>query len=223
MIVRMAFIIWMIVGAMPSRAQTVDEKMWVGVSTSIPLEQNLRLEIDTQGRFGDDSNGIYETIVSGFLTYRPNPKLSLSLGYQRNESERRQPETVENRLRQQVAGQLAQLGGGALSGRLRLEQRFRSGTDEVQIRLRPQLAYVRPFRTGSQTRWIISHESFLASRVDWNNQIGYFRMRNQAAVRFPLAKILQAEAGYLNQYEFGKRGRSDTMDHIGLFTLIFTL
>ena len=207
----------------PAFAQSVDTKGWAVTSATIPIEKDLRLELEGQARFGDAADGMYEFILAGFVSYRISEKATISFGYQRNESSRREPRLLENRLRQQVSGELAKIAGGTLTGRLRFEQRFRTDQDEVQLRWRPQIAYSRAFKQGGKTRWTISHESFIGTEVPWNNQIGYFRMRNQAGIRIPLSKLVSVETSYMNQYEFGRRGRRDTMDHVGIVNLIWSL
>lgn len=208
---------------LPALAQSVDTKAWAITSASVRVEDDIRMEVEAQARFGDAADGIYEYILAGFVTYSLDDKHTVSFGYQRNESTRRDPTIREDRLRQQVAGEIARLGGGSLTGRLRFEQRFRADQDKVQFRLRPQIAYSRPFKAGGRTRWTISHESFLGSDVPWNRQRGLFRIRNAAGVRLPLSKLVSVELSYMNQYEFGRKGGRDTMDHVGIANLIWSL
>lgn len=208
---------------LPALAQSVDTKAWAITSAAIPLEDDVRLDLEAQARFGDAADGMYEYILAGFVTYSLDKKHTISFGYQRNESTRRNPRLLENRLRQQVAGEIVQIAGGSMTGRLRFEQRFRTDQDKVQFRLRPQIAYTRSFVPGGKARWTISHESFIGSDVPWNRQLGYFRMRNTAGVRLPISQLVSVELSYMNQYEFGRKGGRDTMDHVGIANLIWSL
>ncbi len=211
-----------LVAACPAHAQEQDGKAWSTLAASLPLEERLTLDLEATARFSIDDEGLYETIQSLWLARELRSGATLSLGYQRNQTARTTPGTIENRLRQQVSGNLAQLGGGTLSGRLRFEQRFRSDGDRVHFRLRPQVAYSRPFTPGGATRWVVSHESFIGSESDWAGQTGYFRMRHQASIRTPISESVGLEFGYLNQLQFGREGDPDTMDHVALATLSFT-
>lgn len=208
---------------LPVAAQSVDTKGWAITSATVPLDDAIRVDLEAQARFGDAADGMYEYILAGFLTYSLDKKHTISFGYQRNKTTNRNPNQIENRLRQQVAGEIVSIGGGSLTGRLRFEQRFRADQDKVQFRLRPQIAYTRSFKPGGKARWTVSHESFIGSDVPWNRQLGYFRMRNTAGVRLPVSKLVSVELSYMNQYEFGRKGGRDTMDHVGIANLIWSL
>ncbi|GAA0737664.1 DUF2490 domain-containing protein [Sphingomonas japonica] len=205
----------------PASAQEQDAKLWLTGVAIVPLEKRLSLDIESTVRFSDADGGLYETIQSLWVTRTLDSGARLQIGYQRNDSARRDPGTIENRLRQQVAVDLAKIAGGTLTGQLRFEQRFRNDGDDVHFRLRPQIAYARPFTPGGPTSWALRHESFFGGKADWNNQSGLFRIRNHASIRHKLNGALQVEAGYLNAVEFGRNGARDAMDHVAVVALTY--
>jgi hypothetical protein len=127
---------------------------------------------------------------------------------------------MEDRPRQQVSFPLGKIGGGKLSGRVRLEERLRRDGNDVGLRLRPQIKYSLPFHPGSKTALVLSHESFVeVNDTDWGQNSGYARMRNAIGVKTPLNETISIEAGYLNQYDFGRNGAHDKMAHVATVAL----
>ena len=59
---------------------------------------------------------------------------------------------MEHRFREQVTfDHLVDIAGGRISGRLRLEQRWREGIGGTGWRVRPFLRYTLPFHKGGRT------------------------------------------------------------------------
>lgn len=129
---------------------------------------------------------------------------------------------MEHRAREQVTFDgFAQLGRGKLSGRLRLEQRWREHVDGMGWRFRPYLKYSLPI--AGKTALNLSNETFVdLNTTTFQRKSGIDRMRNLISISTPLSKALTGEAGYMNQHGFVRSG-PDTSDHIAYFALVISL
>ncbi len=109
----------------------------------------------------------------------------------------------EERFWQQATYPLGEFIGGQLSGRTRLEQRTRDGSDEVGVRLRQQLRYAYRFEE-SPFGLVAWNEIFLGlNETPWGQPVGFDQNRLFAGVSFSPANNLRLEAGYLNQFVDG--------------------
>lgn len=198
-----------------------DPELWLTAGASGALYGRLLLSLEAVTRFSDDENGIYESEFGGFLGYQLTDDVALWAGYVRVPRYRRGgPTSVEDRTRQQITANLGKAGGGSLSGRVRLEQRFRDGGG-TGWRLRPQIKYSRPFAKDGPAL-VISHESFVPlNDTGWGQQGGYERMRNFVGLGLGVAEGVKAEIGYLNQYNF-RSGAEDSVDHAASLTLSYS-
>lgn len=198
----------------PVQAQNADGEIWTAAYASVPLGARAELSIDSIARFGED--GLYEAEFGGFLGYEVADGVKLAVGYLRVPGYDRGAATdMENRVRQQVSIQR-----GALSGRLRAEQRFHSTGDDTGWRLRPQVKFSQPLREGGGPTLVLSHESFIElNDTDWGQNAGWRRMRNFAGIDAPLAGPVSVEVGYLNQYDFGAPGERDSIAHVASVAL----
>jgi len=131
---------------------------------------------------------------------------------------------MEHRAREQVTfDNVAKLGRGRLSGRVRLEQRWREGIDGTGWRVRPYLKYTLPLRPGGRTALVLSSEPFFnLNRTSFQRSDGFDRVRNLIAVTTPITKNITAEIGYLNQYTSVRHG-PDTDDHVASVVLSLSL
>jgi hypothetical protein len=127
---------------------------------------------------------------------------------------------MEHRAREQVTfDNLARIGGCTLSGRLRLEHRWREGIDGTAWRFRPYIKYTLPFRAGHKTALVLSHESFVnLNSTGFQGVEGEERMRNAIAITTPVARHVNLEVGYLNQHSFVPHA-PDNDDHAATVTL----
>lgn len=208
--------------AAPAAAQEQDAQAWAMTSAHIPLERDLKLEIDTTVRFSDADGGFYESLQALYIAYTLPNDTALSVGYQRNESEGARAKTVENRLRQRINLPVASIGATQVRFQLQTEQRFRNDGRDIQYRARPRLSLRIPLGDGNQPTISVSHESFLATRADWNRQRGWARMRNQVGLRIPVGDAVRMEVAYLNQYDPPAGGRRAAMDHVAFVHLLWS-
>lgn len=125
---------------------------------------------------------------------------------------------MEHRFRQQVnIDRLAKVGPVTVSGRLRMEERWREGQAGMGWRLRPFVKGTLP--VGGPFALVASHESFLdLTRTTFQRPAGEDRMRNFAGFDLRMSRHLLLELGYLNQHGFVSGG-ADTSDNIASLEL----
>jgi len=205
-----------------AHAQESDAQLWTATTASLPLSKDFELSGGLFVRASDSREGIYQLQFLGDLAMEVSEDVSVGVGYSHipNYSGGALVRS-ENRLRQQVSAHLAEVAGGRISGRLRLEQRWRDDGEDVKFRLRPALTYALPVGGGTSLR--LGHESFFnLNETDWGPDLGYDRMRHTIALRRGLGGGFTGEIGYLNQYIFG-RDDPDQVDHVLTLAVRFDL
>lgn len=204
------------IAATPAFAQQEDSQVWGTLAAKTMLDSRTELSFEVIGRGGDAANGLYEVELGGMLGRSIGHGIKIAAGYVRVPGYRNGNVTnIEDRLRQQIGADFGKLARGALTGRIRLEERFRNTGTDMGLRLRPLLRWTLPVAPGAKTKFVLQHESFITlNSTDWGQKSGYERMRNFAGITVPLAPKLDAEIGYLNQYSFGRGGARDKMDHV---------
>jgi hypothetical protein len=217
------FLIGLALAAPASAAD--DSQLWTGASATVKLADKWRLSEDVTIRFSDRRNGLYEIESNTLLGYRLNDTVTVWGGYTHDPNYAAGNFTVmEHRTREQVTfDNLAKLGRGRLSGRVRLEQRWREGSDGTGWRVRPYLNYTLPLHPGGRTALVLSSEPFFnLNRTSFQRSDGFDRVRNLIAVMTPITKNITAEIGYLNQYTSVRHG-PDTDDHVASVVLSLAL
>lgn len=199
--------------ATPALAQEQDQELWLSGAASTKLGDRTKFEFDTIARFGNDAGGLYEIEINTLVVQDLGKGFNIAGGYTRNIGYSRGAVTnTENRLRGQL-GWSGAAGPVKLSGRVRLEVRFRADGDDIGYRLRPQLKATLP--VGGPFSLVASHESFVPlNDTDWRQRAGHERMRNFAGVNWKAGKRIAFELGYLNQYNFRPAPARDVMDHV---------
>ncbi|MFD1789949.1 DUF2490 domain-containing protein, partial [Sphingomonas floccifaciens] len=156
--------------------------------------------------------GLYESQYSGVISVKIAKGVMLTGGVNRVVAvSNDRVSNTEWRPRQQISFPIIALGRGKLAGRVRFEQRFRSDGSDVGHRVRPEVSYAIPLTDKLKFR--LAHESYFNfNTTNFGQRAGHERMRNSAALSFPMAKGVSAEVGYMNQYRFNRDGR-DLMEH----------
>ncbi|MFL6722408.1 MAG: DUF2490 domain-containing protein [Sphingomonas sp.] len=200
-----------------------DSQVWSTASAAVKLAPKWRLSEELVTRFSDNRHGLYEIESNTLIGYRLSKVTTLWAGYTHNPQYAAGDFTImEHRAREQVTFDgFTKLGPGKLSGRLRLEERWRDGISGTGWRLRPFLKYSLPLH--GKTALNLSSEPF----VDFNTTRfqrtrGLDRVRNLITISTPLTKTLTGEAGYMNQHGFVRGGR-DTSDNIAYFAISLSL
>lgn len=206
--------------AAPAMAQQTDGQLWLQANASITIGGREKITLESIGRFSDRADGFSHAEIGALFTHTLRSGIELSAGYRHVEDWNQSVRLPnEERLRQMI---LVPLGSG-FNGRLRFEQRFNSSGSEIGFRLRPRLGFETPVgRHG--LKLFATQEHFLnLNTTAWGQNGGYERMRNAAGLSIPLGGQLRGDIGYLNQYRFGRDGRSDQMDHALTLTLSFNV
>ena len=202
---------------------TSDDQLWTTASATVKLSDKWRLSEEVVARFSDNRNGLYEIESNTLVGYRVNDVVTVWGGYTHDPQYSAGDFTImEHRAREQVTfDNVAKVGPGKLSARLRLEQRWREGVDGTGWRMRPYVKYSLPL-TG-KAKLNFSSEPFLnLNTTTFQRKSGLDRVRNLVTVSVPLSKILAGEAGYMNQHGFVS-GAPDTSDNIAYFALSLSL
>ncbi|MFL6861940.1 MAG: DUF2490 domain-containing protein [Allosphingosinicella sp.] len=212
-----------VLALVPAAAAAKDDaQLWTGGNLAVKLGGGFQLSQEVTARFSD-RRGLYEIESNTLVGYKLAPRLTLWAGYTHDPLYDHGHSTgMEHRAREQLTLDRIPAGPGALSLRLRLEQRWREGSDGTGWRARPYFKYSLPLGRGG-TALAFSHESFLnLNHTAFQGRTGEDRMRNALAISAPLAKGLTAEIGYLNQHSFVPGG-PDTTDHVATVTLNLSL
>lgn len=202
----------------PARAQQQDGQLWLQVNGNVRLGSATRFTLEQIARFGDRTGGLYTTEFGGLVSHRISPGLEAGLGYRYVSFHNRNNGADENRLRQQLV-----FTSGPVVLRLRLDERFHPGGDEIGFRIRPQLRFNQPLNHHGLALFV-SHESFyLPNSTAWGQRAGYERMRNSIGVSLPVRRALVADIGYLNQFRPERSFSRAQMDHALSLQLTFNL
>lgn len=194
-------------------AASEDTQYWQTLNIGVALPDNFKVSNETVLR-SSDAKGFYEVESNFMVGKKVNKVVTLWLGYTFDPQYSHGTFRFrEHRFRQQVNfDNFAVIGKVKLSGRLRLEERWREGQTGTGWRLRPQIKATMPI--AGKVTLSVSNEDF----IDLNNSSfqtvdGLERMRNAIYVTVPLSKKISIDFGYLNQHGFVPNG-PDTSDHV---------
>jgi hypothetical protein len=202
-----------------------DTQLWTGGNVTVKLSDRWRVAEEITARFSDHKNGLYEIESNTLLGYRLSKAVTVWAGYTHDPQYSGGDFTVmEHRAREQVTfDNFAQVGRGRLSGRIRMEQRWRDGLDGTGWRVRPFLKYALPLRKGGRTAFVASAEPFLnLNTTAFQRTSGFDRIRTFVGLSAPLVKNVTADVGYLNQHTFVPHG-PDSDDHVASISLNVSL
>ncbi|HEX8841550.1 MAG TPA: DUF2490 domain-containing protein [Sphingomicrobium sp.] len=202
-----------------------DSQLWTNATAVVKLSDRWRLSEDLTFRFSDKRNGLYEIESNTLVGYRLSKVVTVWAGYTHDPQYSGGDFTImERRAREQVSfDNFAPVGPGKLSGRLRLEQRWREGLDGTGWRVRPYLKYTLPIKKGARTGFVFSTEPFLnLNTTPFQRTDGLDRVRSLVAFTTPLNKKIAIEVGYLNQHTFVRHG-PDADDHVASLSLSLSL
>lgn len=194
-------------------AASEDTQYWQTASATVALPDNFKISAEIVARTSE-RRGFYELEQNFMAGYKLNKQVTVWLGYTRNPNYSHGDFTVmEQRFRQQVTfDNIARIGAAKISGRLRLEERWRDGFGGTAWRLRPYVKASIP--AFGRTSVVLSHESFVdLGTTGFQKVNGYERMRNAVSLSVPVGKHFAVDVGYLNQHGFVRNGR-DTSDNV---------
>jgi hypothetical protein len=197
-------------------ASASDAQFWTSGSVTVNLSNRWALSQDITARFSGKSHGLYELETNTLLGFRVNKTIALWAGYDHDpQYSGGKFAVMEQRLVEVVTfDNFANLGPGRLSGRARLEQRWRDGKSGTAWRLRPYLRYAQPLRKKGKISLTISEEAFLdLNTASFQTVRRLERLRSFVGITAPLANRISADVGYMNQHRFVPNGK-DTNDNI---------
>ena len=194
-------------------AMASDTQYWQTLNVGVALPDNFKISNETVLR-SSDAKGFYEVENNFMVGKKVNKVVTLWLGYtfdpQYNHGTFR---LREHRFRQQVNFDgFAVIGKVKLSGRVRLEERWREGQTGTAWRLRPQIKASVPI-AGKVTLSASSEPFFNLNNTGFQTVDGLERMRNAIYITVPLSKKFSIDFGYLNQHGFVPNGH-DTSDNV---------
>lgn len=200
-------------GAASPAMASEDTQHWETLTLNVALPDSFKLQSETVARTGD-AKGFYEIEENVMVGKKLNKTVTVWLGYTFNPTyshgtfQRR-----EHRFRQQVNfDNVLVLGKAKVSGRMRLEERWREGLPGTGWRLRPQEKIAMPL-VGKTTLTLSSEQFFNLNTMSFQKTSGLDRMRNAISIGMPLSKKVSVDVGYLNQHGFVRNG-PDTSDHV---------
>lgn len=179
-----------------------DTQLWSALAVNGPVKEDSRLLVwfDGHARFGDDVSALRTSIIRPAVGWRASENLDLWVGYARVTAHRDGPDVGEDRIWQQATYPVADVFGGALSGRTRIEQRFRAASSDVGLRFRQFWRWSRPI-DGSQFSWVVANETFVAvNDAGWGQFSGYDQNRAFFGLGWKVAPKIRIEGGYLNNH-----------------------
>lgn len=203
--------------ALAAPAYADDTQAWGKVAVTVALGGPWRVSNEAEVRVSD-AKGLYEVENNLLLGYKTG-NVTVAAGYTHDPNYSHGTFTaMEHRIRSQVSvDNFAELGPVKLSGRMRLESRWREGVTGTGWRLRPYLKASLPIH--GKTSLNLSGEGFVnLGRTAFQKTDGLDRTRTTLSISTPLSKRLTIEAGYLNQHGFVRRG-ADTDDHVAMVSL----
>lgn len=190
-----------------------DTQYWQTVQVTVALPDNFKVQNEAVFR-SSDAKGFYELENTFSVGRKLNKTVTVWLGYtfdpqyDHGDFSRR-----EHRFRQQVNFDgFAKIGSVKLSGRVRMEERWREGQAGTGWRLRPQLKASVPV-AGKVSLSVSSEPFFNLNNTVFQTTDGLDRVRNAIALTVPLSKKVSLEAGYLNQHTF-RPNAADNTDHV---------
>lgn len=194
------FLIASAVSATPASAD--DAQLWTLSRVNVKVAPRLLLGNETIFRTSEQ-RGDYDLVDHVLLGYQLDRKITVWIGYTHQTAmSHGRTSAIEQRFRQQLNfDNVASFGPVIFGGRVRLEERWRTGQIGTGWRLRPQIRLTMPLT--DKVALAANHESFIdLNRTSFQSVSGEERMRNAITLSAILNKHLSAEAGYLQQHLF---------------------
>jgi hypothetical protein len=190
-----------------------ENQIWTSYELKKETPAGLPVDLTLNGQIRFDPDGqIAQYVLRPGISYAVNDRLNLSGGYRYGQSLREGPDQVEHRLWQQAGYCIARLASARISGRTRLEQRFREDESGTGWRIRQQVSLEQPL-ARTDISLALSSELFLGlTETGWGNANGLQEIRSRASVNWAMSG-LGWEAGYLNQMRMGRENAADETRH----------
>ncbi len=192
---------------------SAENQIWTNYELKKEAPAGLPVDLTLNGEIRFEPDGqITQYVLRPGISYALNDRLMLSGGYRYSQSPGKGTDQVEHRLWQQAGYRIAELASARITGRTRLEQRFREDESGTGWRVRQQISLEQPL-AGTDIELAIRSELFVGLKeTGWGNANGLQEVRSRASVNWAMAG-LGWEAGYLNQIRMGTAGAADQTSH----------
>jgi Protein of unknown function (DUF2490) len=181
-----------------------DTQLWTVITVTGPVKGNVVFAVEAQGRFVDKASRHGQTLFRGSIGVKVRPNLTLSLGLAHTEIfQTGTPDLVENRSFQQVAWTIGPVLDGTLSTRIRLEERWFKGFNDVGVRYRQTLRLQAPLTKNGVALITQAEIFFNLNDTDSGARAGFDQLRGLVGVSLPISKRVSLEASYQPIYVNG--------------------
>lgn len=211
-----ALLVLCLLGAASSvTAQTItDERVWFNLTLQSRSDAATpwRWSVEAILRSRDGVSTLDTAALRPLLSYNVTPHSSAGGGYVYVEYSPASIGLVEHRVFEQYVWTRG-AGGGTLTIRERLEERFVDGNSGVAARLRQAVRFSRPIKRGSRISVVGNDEFLLHLNTTTLTQRGMDQNRAFVGISDTLNRSTRFEAGYLNQFVHG-HVVPDRMNHV---------
>lgn len=208
--------------AMASAGPIEDVQLWNIINVSGNITDTIVFAADGQIRLVDNVGRVGQTVMRGSIGVKATKKLTVSLGYARQVTDRVTGRaTRENRIFQQLGLNLGTALGGQLTARTRFEQRFIERTNDVGLRFRQQLKLAIPVTKNKTSITLSAEVLYNLNSTDAGARAGIDQIRPLIGVSIPLNKKVSVEAAY--QPIFVNGATRDRLNHTIPLTLVIKL
>ena len=212
----------MVLLAAPAAARTVtDEQVWSSVIATKPLPGGFQAQLQVQNRMTNHAQNRAALMMRGTIQYTLDQRWSLQASYAHTDMPLEpNARRSENSAYQQIGLALGRAAGGALSTRVRMEERWREGRAKTGWRVRSELRWVKPLtsRPGGTNLVLWEEPVVELKRTDFGQTAGDLQFRSYAGFSIPVARGLRIDPGYVNIY--GRRQRAANLFyHVAQLTL----
>ncbi|MGX2038645.1 DUF2490 domain-containing protein [Methylocaldum sp. MU1018] len=221
---RFAWLLSTIVSAAPNveAAESLEDFQTWGNITAVggfgfvdPKLKNVRYWLEGQGRFGEETTRLSQSMVRPALGYALNDRASVWLGYAWIFTDR--PFTRrrfdENRIWQQLLW-TQPTAFGSFSSRTRFEQRFIETGSDTGWRFRQLVKLSVPLSFAPDFSLVGWEEVFVnINKTDWGADDGLDQNRVFVGLGYNFDKHIKTEIGYMNQY-IRRAEAADRISHV---------
>lgn len=207
----------------PAFAQTItDERVWVNVMLQSRADRPSpwHWSIENILRTRDGVSTIDNVGFRPILNYAIDKHSTVGGGYACVEYSPATVGLVEHRWFEQYIWSGA-LSGGTLTIRNRLEERFADGNSGMAARLREQIRFSHPVRTGSRISVVAYDEFFLHLNTTTLTQKGVDQNRIFGGISDTVNRMVRFEAGYVYQH-VNRHALPDLKNHVLSGTLVLS-
>lgn len=198
-------------------AAYAENQIWTSIGLKAGPSEAGRLgaSLDINSRYEPDGELSRLELRPG-LTYALKNGIDLAGGYYYGHTNQPGDDRNEHRLWQQASYDLGARWGLEFSGRTRMEQRYREGSDDTGARIRQRLTVDYPI-DGTPLTFSAGPEVYYELlETDWGADQGFSELRTEAKFEWEVSDSLGLSLGYLNQREIEQNGPDTTNHHITL-------